>query len=175
MGKDQILIRKIDIYLDMGQSIVLTMDSQKDVDRIIDEAIEEKMDAYKIIKIDMLKITTLQEISDSIVNQINTFLNQQEKVEEFYDKKDDYGYLCHALELPEKISKTINAKMIFIINELEHAVDFDTDFKVLEIMRSIFQHQHNVIHVFTGTSKTLMKNVFHDRRAPFFRFATEVG
>ncbi len=175
MSKDQILIRKIGIYLDMGQGIVLTRDSQKDVDRIIDAAVEGKMDAHKIIKIDMLKMTTLQDISDSIVYQINTFLNEHDKVEEFYDKKDDYGYLCHALELPEKISKTINTKMIFIINELEYAANFDTDFKILEIMRSIFQHQHNVIYVFTGTSKTLIRNVFHDRHAPFFRFATEVG
>lgn len=173
-NENQVLIRKVGIYLDMGQNIVLIKDAQKDVDMIIRAVLEEKKDTHKVIKIDMLKMSSHRDISDLIVNQVNEFLDQDQTVEEFYDKEDAYRYLCHAVELPEKIAKIINNKIIFIINELEHVADFDTDFKTEEVMRSYFQHQHNVIFVFTGTSKTLMKNVFQDIHAPFFRFAEKV-
>lgn len=174
MSEVQNLIRKVGKYLDMGQSIVLIKDTQKGVDMIISAALEEKKDTHKIIKIDILKMSSHKDISDSIVNQVNEFLEQDQKAEEFYDKEDAYRYLCHAVELPEKIAKIINNKIIFIINALEHVADFDTDFKTEEVMRSYFQHQHNVKFVFTGTSKTLMRNVFQDIHAPFFRFAEKV-
>lgn len=68
----------------------------------------------------------------------------------------------------------MHTKIIFVINELEHVADFDTDFKTEEIMHSHFQHQYNMNFIFTGTSKTLMKNIFQDIHAPFFRFAEKV-
>jgi len=174
VNKDQVLIEKVGIYLDMNQSIVLTMDDPGHISTIIDAAIKDKKDTHRAIKIDMLKMSTLKDIADSIMDQTNTFLDQGQNIEEFYDKNDDYKYLCYALELPEEVAKTINFKIIFIIDELEHVASFETDIKIQEIMRSVFQHQHNVVHIFTGTSKTLMRNVFHDRHAPFFRFATKI-
>jgi len=150
------------------------MDIPEHRNTIIDAAIKDKKDTHKAIKIDMLKMSTLKDIADSIIDQTNTFMDQGQSIEEFYDKDDDYKYLCYALEFPEEIAITISFKIIFIINELEHVTSFETDIRIQEIMRSVFRHQHNVVHIFTGTSETLMQNVFLDRHAPFFKFAVKI-
>lgn len=165
------LARKIGLYLELGQSVVLIRDRQKDIDVLLDSVLDNNKNMYQFIKIDMSKLSTHLELSELIVSETYNILDDKNILDDFYDKEDDYRYLSYALELPETIAKQIGINIVFVINHLEAAINLDTDIKTMEMMRSFFQHQHNVIHIFTSTSDALMKNVFSNRNNPFFRFS----
>jgi len=166
-----LLVKKISIYFEMGQSVVIVQNTQYDLDEVIYSVISKNNDLYAFIKIDMQSLINHRTLSESIVKQVNNFLDDQDQLEDFYDKEDDYHFLSYALKMPELIAKNINKKIVFIINDLEAAYKLDTDIKTMDIMRSIFQHQNNVIHMFTSTNRSIEDNVFCNSTNPFFRFA----
>lgn len=91
-----------------------------------------------------------------------------------FEAGDEYALLEHAFGLPEKMAEKLDIEIIFAIDELGEVVNLKNHTRILEMMRSIFQHSKKVNYVFAGSQYSLMNNIFTDKNSPFFRFAEPI-
>ncbi|MDR0829917.1 MAG: ATP-binding protein [Prevotellaceae bacterium] len=74
------------------------------------------------------------------------------------------------LNLPEKIAKEKNIKIIVCIDEFQNLARIGS-YDVLEKkMRSVWQHQQNVTYCFYGSKRHMMMDIFNSTEKPFYRF-----
>jgi uncharacterized protein len=79
--------------------------------------------------------------------------------------------LVHALETLEHIASDLNICFYIVHDEFQDVVKLNhKDENILEIYRSIMQHQDSVCHYFLGSNETMMSEIFEDRKSPFFNF-----
>lgn len=79
------------------------------------------------------------------------------------------------LELPAKIAAERDQRVVLILDEFQEVVDLDHDFP--KLLRSVFQDQPDVSHVYLGSKRHVMHNLFSDENEPFWRSAKrmEIG
>jgi AAA+ ATPase superfamily predicted ATPase len=73
------------------------------------------------------------------------------------------------LELPQIIAQDHNRRAVLVFDEFQEVLDLDPTLPSL--MRSVFQRQSNVAHVFLGSRQRLLRGVFADRHQPLYRLA----
>lgn len=76
------------------------------------------------------------------------------------------------LEMPSRIATERKRRVLLALDEFQEVVTIDPDLPAL--MRSIFQFQTDVAHVYLGSRQHLMLRVFSDRNEPFYRSARPV-
>lgn len=143
---------------------------------LAEKIIEE---TYKLVGIsnvwEYAKKTSIQSLNilNNILKKINITFDEVEIGITFdlASKKDDDAFLLHALELPEKIAKSLNIRIIFAIDELGEIRNLKEYKKILDVMRSVFQTFERTNFIFAGSQYSLMNEIFTDRNSPFFRFA----
>jgi len=79
------------------------------------------------------------------------------------------------LELPAKLAAEQKKRAALVIDEFQEILDIDP--KLPTLMRSIFQRQPEVAHVYLGSKRSMMEKIFNDPNEPFWRSAkkTEIG
>jgi AAA+ ATPase superfamily predicted ATPase len=73
------------------------------------------------------------------------------------------------LELPETIARERDKRVVIVFDEFQAVLDLDATLPAL--MRSVFQRQDHVAHVFLGSRQRLLRRVFAERPQPLYRLA----
>jgi len=88
------------------------------------------------------------------------------------DKEIKADELLHyAFQLPDKLSKKDNKKLIVVFDEFQEVIRIAGE-DILKVMRSYFQMQEKVTYLFLGSKEGLMNTIFGDKKQAFYRFAT---
>jgi hypothetical protein len=76
------------------------------------------------------------------------------------------------LELPAKIAAARDQRVVLILDEFQEIVHLDPDFP--KLLRSVFQAQPEVCHVYLGSKRHVMHDLFSDVNEPFWRSAKQM-
>lgn len=82
------------------------------------------------------------------------------------------GTIEMLLELPAKIAAERDQRVVLILDEFQEIVDLDPDFP--KLLRSVFQAQPDVCHVYLGSKRHVMHDLFSDVNEPFWRSAKQM-
>ncbi|MDR0683460.1 MAG: ATP-binding protein [Dysgonamonadaceae bacterium] len=74
------------------------------------------------------------------------------------------------LNLPEKIAKAKNLKLLVCIDEFQNLAKMKTYPELEQKMRSVWQLQQNVTYCFYGSKRHMMMDIFNSSSKPFYRF-----
>lgn len=73
------------------------------------------------------------------------------------------------LKLPAALGAGRNRRTALVLDEFQEVVDIDPHLP--KLMRSIFQRQPEVAHVYLGSKRHVMKRIFNDQNEPLWRSA----
>ncbi len=74
------------------------------------------------------------------------------------------------LQLPEKIAKEKNIKIVICIDEFQNINTFNDPALFQKRLRSEFQHQENVTYCLYGSKQHMMMQLFEKQSMPFYKF-----
>lgn len=80
--------------------------------------------------------------------------------------------LEHLLELPAQLAAERNRRVALVLDEFQEITRIDAG--LLALMRSVFQEQPEVSHVYLGSRRHMMEQVFNDENEPFWRSAKQL-
>ncbi|MGV6829536.1 MAG: AAA family ATPase [Flavobacteriales bacterium] len=74
------------------------------------------------------------------------------------------------LQLPERISKQKNIKMVVCIDEFQNIAHFDNPLAFQKKLRSQWQHHQIATYVIYGSKQHMMTQLFEHKSMPFYKF-----
>jgi hypothetical protein len=79
------------------------------------------------------------------------------------------------LELPGELGAARKRRVVLVLDEFQEVTDIDS--QLPKLMRSVFQRQPEVAHVYLGSKRHMLRRIFSDSNEPFWRSAkqTELG
>lgn len=88
-------------------------------------------------------------------------------------RPEDIGAtLERLLELPGELAGERKRPVVLILDEFQEIVEIDP--ALPRLMRSVFQEQPEVSHVYLGSRRHMMQRIFNDENEPFWRSAKQV-
>jgi uncharacterized protein len=75
-------------------------------------------------------------------------------------------------ELPQRIAGERRRRVVLILDEFQEVVKLDKDYP--NMMRSIFQTQPEVSHIYLGSRRHILDKIFEDRNQAFWRSAKRI-
>ena len=87
-------------------------------------------------------------------------------------KQDVDATIERLLELPGQLAAERKRKVALVFDEFQEVVDIDADLP--KLMRSVFQEQPEVAHVYLGSKRHMMERIFNDENEPFWRSARQM-
>ena len=77
--------------------------------------------------------------------------------------------------MPGRIAADRDRRVALVLDEFQEVVEIDPG--LIKLMRSVFQEQPEVAHVYLGSKRHMMRRIFNDENEPFWRSAkqTELG
>jgi uncharacterized protein len=76
------------------------------------------------------------------------------------------------LELPAELAADRGRRVAMVLDEFQEVVDIDPHLP--KLMRSVFQQQTEVAHVYLGSKRHMMERIFNDENEPFWRSAKQM-
>jgi uncharacterized protein len=76
------------------------------------------------------------------------------------------------LELPAQLAAERKRRVALVLDEFQEIVAIDP--QLPKLMRSVFQAQPEVAHVYLGSKRHMMERIFNDENEPFWRSAKRV-
>ena len=76
------------------------------------------------------------------------------------------------LQLPAELSGGGNRRTALVMDEFQEIVEIDPNLP--RLLRSVFQHQGDVAHVYLGSKRHVMEDIFSDSNEPFWRSAKPI-
>ena len=76
------------------------------------------------------------------------------------------------LELPAELGAEQGKPVVLVLDEFQEVGKIGAD--LTKLMRSVFQHQSEVSHIYLGSRKHLMEEIFNDEQEPFWRSAKQM-
>ncbi len=86
--------------------------------------------------------------------------------------RDVDAVLTRLLELPQKVARDRGKKVVVVLDEFQEAPAIDPHLPAL--IRSVWQMQPNVSHVFLGSKRHMVERLFTDQNEPMYRMAKPV-
>lgn len=162
--------RQLDIYLmDLNQGIIMIGDdSQLHREFINDYQIHLAL-KRRVAYINFNQIESIRSLAECFLEQYSLLFGTAPT---YYDPSNELGLLDFSVELFSNINDE-EYTYIWLENFTEVRQWEDAD-NVYRILRSIFQHQEKVVHVFTSHNIKEVHNIFSDYDNPFFRFAVAI-
>ncbi len=88
-------------------------------------------------------------------------------------RPEDIGAtLERLLELPGQLAGERKRPVVLILDEFQEVVEIDAGLP--RLMRSVFQEQPEVAHMYLGSKRHMMQRIFNDENEPFWRSAKQV-
>ncbi|HEY6112478.1 MAG TPA: ATP-binding protein [Gaiellaceae bacterium] len=76
------------------------------------------------------------------------------------------------LELPGQLASERGRKVALVLDEFQEVVDIDPGLP--KLMRSVFELQPDVAHVYLGSKRHMLERIFNDENEPFWRSAKQM-
>ncbi len=76
------------------------------------------------------------------------------------------------LELPAQLAADRSRQVALVFDEFQEIVEIDR--RLPRLMRAVFQRQPEVGHVYLGSKRHMMRQIFNDENEPFWRSAKQV-
>ena len=76
------------------------------------------------------------------------------------------------LELPGQLAAERGRKVALVLDEFQEIIDIDPDLP--RLMRSVFELQPDVAHVYLGSKRHMLERIFNDENEPFWRSAKQM-
>src|SRR5918999_1206883 len=76
------------------------------------------------------------------------------------------------LELPAQLAAERDRRVAVVFDEFQEVVEIDPNLP--KLMRSVFQEQPEVAHVYLGSKRHMMERIFNDENEPFWRSAKRI-
>ena len=76
------------------------------------------------------------------------------------------------LELPGQLAGERNRRVVLVLDEFQEVIDIDPGLP--RLMRSVFQRQPEVAHVYLGSRRHTLEQIFNDENEPFWRSAKRI-
>jgi uncharacterized protein len=89
-----------------------------------------------------------------------------------HDPEDVDATLERLFRLLPEIAAERKRPVVLIIDEFQEIVDVDP--QLTKLLRSVFQEQPEVAHIYLGSKRHLMERIFNDQNEPFWRSAKRV-
>ena len=86
-----------------------------------------------------------------------------------HSSADIHATLEHLLELPAHLAAERERRVAIVFDEFQEIAKIDR--QLLPLMRSVFQEQPEVSHVYLGSKRHMMEEIFNDENEPFWRSA----
>lgn len=86
--------------------------------------------------------------------------------------EDINATLERLLELPGQLAGERKRPVVLILDEFQEIVDIDPNLP--RLMRSVFQQQPEVAHIYLGSKRHMMEQIFSDENEPFWRSAKQI-
>jgi uncharacterized protein len=87
-------------------------------------------------------------------------------------REDINATLERLLELPGQLAGERKRPVVLILDEFQEIVDIDPNLP--RLMRSVFQQQPEVSHLYLGSKRHMMEQIFSNENEPFWRSAKEI-
>lgn len=87
-------------------------------------------------------------------------------------KADVDATLERLLELPAELAAERGKRVALVFDEFQEIVALDP--KLPSLMRAVFQAQPDVAHVYLGSKRALLEEIFNDENEPFWRSARQM-
>ncbi len=87
-------------------------------------------------------------------------------------REDINATLERLLELPGQLAGERKRPVVLILDEFQEIADIDPNLP--RLMRSVFQQQPEVAHLYLGSKRHMMERIFNDENEPFWRSAKEM-
>ncbi|MGH3136807.1 MAG: AAA family ATPase [Gaiellaceae bacterium] len=75
-------------------------------------------------------------------------------------------------ELPGQLAAERERKVALVLDEFQEIVDIDPELP--KLMRSVFETQPDVAHVYLGSRRHMLERIFNDENEPFWRSAKQM-
>jgi uncharacterized protein len=76
------------------------------------------------------------------------------------------------LTVPAGIAAERKRRVVVVLDEFQEVVDIDAN--LIKLMRSVFQEQPDVAHIYLGSKRHMMRRIFSDENEPFWRSAKQM-
>jgi uncharacterized protein len=76
------------------------------------------------------------------------------------------------LELPAELAADRGRQVVLVIDEFQEILDVDP--QLPKLMRTVFEQQPDVAHLYLGSKRHLMERIFNDANEPFWRSAKQL-
>jgi uncharacterized protein len=86
-----------------------------------------------------------------------------------HQRADVDATLERLLELPGELAAERKRRVVLVLDEFQEVTDIDPHLP--RLMRSVFQRQPEVAHVYLGSKRHMLRRIFSDRNEPFWRSA----
>ena len=70
-----------------------------------------------------------------------------------------------------RIAAERERRVVLVLDEFQEVVDIDAG--LIKLMRSVFQEQPEVAHIYLGSKRHMMRQIFNDENEPFWRSAKQ--
>lgn len=87
-------------------------------------------------------------------------------------REDVDATLERLFELPGQLAGERARRVALVLDEFQEVVDIDPNLP--KLMRSVFQEQPEVAHVYLGSKRHMMERIFNDENEPFWRTAKQI-
>src|SRR5215217_6539574 len=71
-----------------------------------------------------------------------------------------------------RIAADRGRRVVLVLDEFQEVVDIDP--ALIKLMRSVFQEQPEVAHIYLGSKRHMMRQIFNDENEPFWRSAKQI-
>jgi len=71
-----------------------------------------------------------------------------------------------------RIAADRDRRVVLVLDEFQEVVDIDPG--LIKLMRSVFQEQPDVAHIYLGSKRHMMRQIFSDENEPFWRSARQM-
>jgi uncharacterized protein len=76
------------------------------------------------------------------------------------------------LALPGRLAAERERRAVLVLDEFQEVMDVDPG--LIKLMRSVFQEQGDVAHVYLGSKRHMIERIFNDANEPFWRSAKQM-
>jgi uncharacterized protein len=76
------------------------------------------------------------------------------------------------LALPGRLAADRKRRVVLVLDEFQEVMDIDPE--LIKLMRSVFQEQGDVAHVYLGSKRHMIERIFNDENEPFWRAAKQM-
>ncbi len=171
--------KELDILIrEFGQgTVIVKVHKNKEEQQFIEAFREHLSKSYKVLYVDFAKVSNMRDIAKMILAQVHLLFEDCIDKElndslRFWEQEDAYRFLDVVLKVPQMIIENSQlSRIVFWSENYTEVLKLEESDAICAMMRSIFQMQQDVVHLFTSDSLDQTNKIFMDYHKPFFRFA----